>query len=57
MINSVSLQNIGVRAFVSEKLPALARLRTAVFANVFSCRTEDYAEVVRVLEGHPGLAG
>jgi hypothetical protein len=27
MINSVGLQNIGVRAFVKEKLPALARLR------------------------------
>ena len=57
MINSIGLQNIGVRAFVSEKLPALARLRTAVFANVFGYRTEDYAEVVRVLEDHPGLAG
>src|ERR1035437_623883 len=57
MINSIGLQNIGVRAFVSEKLPALARLRTAVFANVFGYRTEDYVEVVRVLEDHPGLAG
>src|ERR1039457_2555386 len=57
MINSIGLQNIGVRAFVSEKLPALARLRTAVFANVFGYRTEDYAEVVRVLEDYPGLAG
>ena len=57
MINSVGLQNIGVRAFVSEKLPALARLRTAVFANVFGYSVEDYAEVVRVLEDHQGLAG
>jgi dihydroorotate dehydrogenase (NAD+) catalytic subunit len=57
MINSVGLQNIGVRAFVAEKLPALARLRTAVFANVFGCRTEDYVEVVRVLNDHAGLAG
>ena len=57
MINSIGLQNIGVRAFVSEKLPALARLNTAVFANVFGYRTEDYVEVVRVLEDHPGLAG
>ena len=31
MINSIGLQNIGVRAFVRDKLPALARLRTAVF--------------------------
>src|SRR5215467_13457035 len=35
MVNSIGLQNIGVRAFVRDKLPALARFRTAVFANVF----------------------
>jgi dihydroorotate dehydrogenase (NAD+) catalytic subunit len=57
MINSIGLQNIGVRAFVEEKLPALAKLRTAVFANVFGYQTEDYVEVVRVLEDHAGLAG
>jgi len=57
MINSIGLQNIGVRRFVAEKLPALGKLRTAVFANVFGYATEDYAEVVRVLEDHEGLAG
>src|SRR5438105_10345773 len=57
MINSIGLQNIGVRAFVKEKLPALAKLSTAVFANVFGYETGDYVEVVRVLEDHPGLAG
>ena len=57
MINSIGLQNIGVRAFVRDKLPALARLRTAVFANVFGHLVEDYLEVLRVLNDHPGLAG
>jgi dihydroorotate dehydrogenase (NAD+) catalytic subunit len=57
MINSIGLQNMGVRAFVREKLPALAKLRTAVFANVFGYSAEDYVEVVRVLEDNPGLAG
>jgi dihydroorotate dehydrogenase (NAD+) catalytic subunit len=57
MINSIGLQNIGVRAFVREKLPALARLNTGVFANVFGYATEDYVEVVRVLEDAEGLAG
>ena len=57
MINSIGLQNLGVRAFVSQKLPALARLDTAVFANIFGYETTDYVEVVRVLEGHAGLAG
>jgi dihydroorotate dehydrogenase (NAD+) catalytic subunit len=57
MINSVGLQNIGVRAFVSEKLPELAKLRTAVFANIFGYQAADYVEVIRVLDDHPGLAG
>jgi dihydroorotate dehydrogenase (NAD+) catalytic subunit len=56
MINSIGLQNVGVRAFVAEKLPALAKLRTAVFANVFGYQTDDYVEVARVLEDHNGLA-
>jgi dihydroorotate dehydrogenase (NAD+) catalytic subunit len=57
MLNSIGLQNIGVRAFVREKLPQLAGLRTAVFANVFGYAVEDYVEVVRVLESAAGLAG
>jgi dihydroorotate dehydrogenase (NAD+) catalytic subunit len=57
MINSIGLQNMGVRAFVREKLPGLARYSTAVFANVFGYQTEDYVEVVRALEDHAGLAG
>jgi dihydroorotate dehydrogenase (NAD+) catalytic subunit len=42
MINSIGLQNIGVRAFVAEKLPALRPLRTAIFANVFGYAPDDY---------------
>jgi dihydroorotate dehydrogenase (NAD+) catalytic subunit len=57
MLNSIGLQNIGVRAFVREKLPELARVDTAVFANIFGYQTGDYVEVVRVLEDHAGLAG
>jgi dihydroorotate dehydrogenase (NAD+) catalytic subunit len=57
MINSIGLQNIGARAFAREKLPTLARCGTAVFANVFGYATEDYVEVVRILEDHEGLAG
>jgi dihydroorotate dehydrogenase (NAD+) catalytic subunit len=57
MINSIGLQNIGVCAFVEEKLPALARFSTAIFANVFGYAVADYVEVARVLEDHAGLAG
>ncbi len=57
MINSIGLQNIGVRAFVAEKLPALRGLKTAIIANVFGYAPEDYEEVIRVLDGEEGLAG
>jgi dihydroorotate dehydrogenase (NAD+) catalytic subunit len=57
MINSIGLQNIGVEAFVRDKLPRLARLNTAVFANIFGCTVEDYVAVVRTLEAAEGVAG
>ncbi len=57
MINSVGLQNIGVRAFVRDKLPELRKFPTPVFANVFGYAEEDYAEVIRMLEDAEGLAG
>ncbi|MDA0204510.1 MAG: dihydroorotate dehydrogenase [Acidobacteria bacterium] len=57
MLNSIGLQNVGVQAFVREKLPKLAKLDTAVFANVFGYEPDDYVEVLRVLEDAEGLAG
>ncbi|HTP36588.1 MAG TPA: dihydroorotate dehydrogenase [Candidatus Acidoferrales bacterium] len=56
IINSIGLQNIGVRAFVAEKLPQLRRYDTAIVANVFGYTTPDYVEVIRVLEDTEGLA-
>jgi dihydroorotate dehydrogenase (NAD+) catalytic subunit len=56
MLNAVGLQNIGVRAFVTEKLPALREYDTAVLANVFGYCLEDYVEVIRILEDAEGLA-
>ena len=56
MINSIGLQNIGVRAFVAVKLPGLRKYSTPVLANVFGYEMSDYIEVVRVLEDAEGLA-
>jgi len=57
MLNAVGLQNVGVRAFVAEKLPALREYRTAVIANVFGCTVDEYVGVIRILENAEGLAG
>ena len=56
MLNSVGLQNVGVRAFVAEKLPLLRPLKTAVVANVFGHTINEYVEVIRILEDAEGLA-
>lgn len=57
MLNAVGLQNVGVRAFVAEKLPVLRKFDVPVFANVFGYDLEDYTEVIRVLEDAEGVAG
>jgi dihydroorotate dehydrogenase (NAD+) catalytic subunit len=56
MVNAIGLQNIGVRAFVAEKLPALRRYQTAIIANVFGHTIADYVEVIRILEDAEGIA-
>ncbi|HTA52399.1 MAG TPA: dihydroorotate dehydrogenase [Candidatus Acidoferrum sp.] len=56
ILNSIGLQNVGVRAFVAEKLPPLRRFDTAIIANVFGYSIPDYIEVIRVLEDTDGLA-
>jgi dihydroorotate dehydrogenase (NAD+) catalytic subunit len=56
MLNAVGLQNVGVRAFVAEKLPLLRQYRTPVIANVFGYTIDEYVGVIRILEASEGLA-
>jgi dihydroorotate dehydrogenase (NAD+) catalytic subunit len=57
MLNAVGLENVGVRAFVEKKLPALGKFDVPVIANVFGYCQEDYVEVIRILEDADGLTG
>jgi dihydroorotate dehydrogenase (NAD+) catalytic subunit len=56
MMNSVGLQNIGARAFVTDKLPPLRKFSTPIIANIFGYAAEDYLEVIRILNDAEGLA-
>jgi dihydroorotate dehydrogenase (NAD+) catalytic subunit len=56
MVNAIGLQNIGVRAFVAEKLPLLRQYDTAVIANVFGHTVAEYVQVIDLLEGAEGVA-
>ncbi len=56
MLNAIGLQNIGVRAFIAEKLPLLRAYDTRVIANVFGFSIEDFLEVVAALNDAEGVA-
>jgi dihydroorotate dehydrogenase (NAD+) catalytic subunit len=56
MINSVGLQNVGVRGFIADKLPGLRRYSTPVIANVFGYAAEDYVDVIDALNDADGVA-
>jgi dihydroorotate dehydrogenase (NAD+) catalytic subunit len=56
MMNSVGLQNVGVTAFIRNKLPKLHKYSVPVFANIFGYRAEDYVEVIHALENAEGLS-
>ena len=56
LLNAIGLQNVGVRAFVAEKLPKLRAYKTAIIANVFGRTVSEYCEVIHILEDAEGLA-
>ncbi len=58
MMNAIGLQNIGVTAFLKDKLPRLAIYPgTACIVNVFGFTIEDYVAVIDALNGAPGIMG
>jgi dihydroorotate dehydrogenase (NAD+) catalytic subunit len=56
LLNAISLENVGVDAFVREKLPALPEGVT-VIASLFETEIDRYAEVAKRLTGVPRVAG
>jgi len=56
MLNAVGLENVGVEAFIRDKLPLLRKYNTHVIVNVFGVCLEDYVEVVRRLENAEGIS-
>jgi dihydroorotate dehydrogenase (NAD+) catalytic subunit len=55
MLNAIGLQNVGVDAFLAEKLPKLRAYDTAIVANVFGETEAEYVEVCRKLDAAEGV--
>lgn len=55
MLNSVGLQNVGVDAFIEEKLPFLRQYDVAVIANIYGESYQEYARVAEKLSRVQGV--
>ena len=57
MLNAVGLQNVGVNAFIREKLPFLNQFDLPVIANIFGESVEEYGKVAEILSQASGVHG
>jgi dihydroorotate dehydrogenase (NAD+) catalytic subunit len=57
MLNAIGLQNVGLRAFLEEKLPWLKPLPVPVIVNLFGNTVEEYGKLAAALDGQEGIAG
>jgi dihydroorotate dehydrogenase (NAD+) catalytic subunit len=56
MLNSIGLQNVGVDAFMRDKMPFLRGKGSSVIVNVFGYSADEYVEVVEKLNGCEGIS-
>lgn len=57
MLNAIGLANIGMKKFIEEKLPILAKMSPAVFVNVAGKNIDEYIEVARKLSDRSEVQG
>lgn len=56
MINAIGLENVGVAAFLTEKLPYLRTQQVPVIVNILGNTVEEYVELATRLDGVDGIA-
>jgi len=56
VVNSIGLQNIGVRALIKEKAPVWARWRVPVIVNIAGETVEEYRRLAVALDGVKGVS-
>jgi dihydroorotate dehydrogenase (NAD+) catalytic subunit len=57
MLNSIGLQNVGVKAVIAEKAPQWARWRVPVIVNIAGESVAEFVKLAELLDGVPGVAG
>ena len=56
MLNAIGLENVGIEAFVKEKLPFLQTLKPPIIVNIYGQREEDYAQLAARIEEVEAIA-
>jgi dihydroorotate dehydrogenase (NAD+) catalytic subunit len=56
MLNAIGLANIGLEAFLKDKLPRLRNYTTPIIVNIYGHHTEEYGELASELRGVEGIA-
>ncbi len=57
MLNAIGLENVGLAAFVKDKLPFLKGLKTPVFVNIYGKNIVEYAELAARLDDIEDVSG
>jgi len=57
MLNSIGLENIGVKAIIRDKAPVWAKWSLPVIVNIAGEKVEDYARLAGMLDEVPGVSG
>ena len=57
MINAIGLENVGIEAFVEQKLPFLNSLAPPLFTNIYGQKEEDYAQLAARIEDIDTVSG
>ena len=57
LLNSIGLQNIGVKALIREKAPTWASWQVPVIVNIAGDTVDDYARLAGELDGVAGISG
>ena len=55
MLNSIGLANVGVHAFIREKLPYLRTLKTKIVVNIAASSVQEYCDVLTLLDTQEGV--
>jgi dihydroorotate dehydrogenase (NAD+) catalytic subunit len=56
MLNSVGLQNIGIKALIAEKAPVWVKWQAPVIVNIAGSSIDEYVQIAGMLEGVSGIS-